>query len=513
MRLALILCALLQDDPPVVVPNIDAAVRAIPGYLQPKEPRVVADDVFLKRVMKDLVGEVPTDDVVQIFVNDRDPKKRSKMINGLLADDHFATTWAKRWEDVFFIDVQKNPWTQLSLSTAQRAKIVETFTAWFASRLRTDKPWTETVSQMLDTRGTTEGDPAMGWMLSLRRGKGFEREFAEALSRQILGVRIGCARCHDHPYAAWNLEHYYGMAAFVVRQRVREAGGVVELKYSDEGEMKSESETKEFPPRFLYGGTAGKYDDRMKVLGMLMTAKTDVQLPRALVNRVWGWLMGVGIVSPVDDFDPRRSPLSQPLLDALVKTTVESNYSIKHLVRVVCNTQAYQMPTPAEAPDAESFRHLAARKNAPRAYAPLPERPPPLPLGFEAPLPWARVKSPGKALALWLIPAKDDPARTVELGLYTGAPDPQPWTISGKMDPMKSVANAVVGKGRLKITWTEQWGSNWCRPEAEGPVDWRLWVASVETTRPLHVRVAGPGDLLDPWREDFRRFLESLERK
>lgn len=523
MKLALILCALLQDDPPVVTPQIDSAIRSMPGYLQPKEAPVVKDDVFLKRLMKDLVDAVPADDEVQVFVNDRDPKKRSKMINGLLADDRFAESWAKRWEAVLFVDVQKNPWTQLSMSTAQRARIVDTFTAWFASRLKADKPWTETVAQMLDTRGTPDGDPAMGWMLSLRRGRGFEREFAEGVARQFLGVRIACASCHDHPTESWNVEHYYGMAAFVVRQRVKIRNGALELKYSDEGEMKLESgglpttfgrdEGKEIPPKFVYGGTAGKNDDRMKVLGHLITAKTDPQFPRALVNRVWAWLFGSGIVEPVDDFSTKRPPLSQPLLDALVKTTVDNNYSVKHLVRVLCNTQAYQMPAPAEAPDAESVRHLAARKMAPRAYAPLSEKPPALPVSFEAPEAWRRVKTPVNTMALLLIPSREDPTRPGELVLYRGAPDPTSWlAYAGKMDPLKSVVTPVEGKGRLKITWTEQSGSNWCQ-SPDGPVDWRFWVASIETTRPLHFRVSGPAALLDPWRDDFRRFLETLSEK
>lgn len=513
MNLALLLCVLLQDDPPVIVPNIDSAVRSIQGYALPKEAKVAGDEVFLKRVMRDLVDAVPSDDEVQVFVNDRDPKKRSKMINGLLADDRFGATWAKRWEAVFFVDVQQNPWTQLPLSTDDRKQLVETFTKWLAVSLRREKPWTEIVTNMLDSRGTTEGDPAMAWLLSLRRGKGFEREFAEAAARNLLGVRIGCARCHDHPYEAWNVEQYYGMAAFVVRQRARLANGSVELKYSDDGEMRSDSDTKEFPPKFLYGGTAGKHDDRMKVLAGLMTAKTDPQLPRALVNRVWSWLFGSGIVNPVDDFTTRHAPLSQPLLDALVKTTVENNYSVKHLVRVICNTQAYQMPTPSEAPDAESFRHLAVRKNVPRAYPPAPEKPPALPVSFELPQAWIRVKPPTKTLALYLIPHKDDPSRTVELGLYQGAPPEQPWTMTGKMDPMKSLVMPVEGKGRLKVTWTEQTGANWCRLEAEGPVEWRLWVVSVDTAKPVHFRLGGPADLLDAWRADFRLFLESMSKK
>jgi hypothetical protein len=515
MLLALTLClSLLQDDPPVIVPNIDSSVRNISGYQQPKEQKVVGDDVFLRRIMKDLIDAVPADDEVQVFVNDRDPRKRSKKINGLLADDRFAAVWAKRFEGVFFVDVLKNPWTGLpDLTTEQRGKIVEAFTAWLASRLKADKPWTEIVTQMLDTRGTPEVSPEMGWMLSLRRGKGFEREFAENLPRTLLGVRIACARCHDHPYAVWNIENYYGMAAFVVRQRARGGRLGLELKYMDDGEMKGDSGN-EFPPKFLYGGTAEKHDDRMKVLARLMTAKTNPQLPRMLVNRVWGWLFGSGIVDPVDDFNDRQT-LSKPLLDAMTKSTVENNYSIKHLVRVLCNTQAYQMPTPAESPDAESFRHVAARKPAVRVYKPLGSPPPALPLTFEMPAAWARVKETSAAKGLFLIPHKEDPTRTAELWLFERLLPRDNWTVGiGKLDPVTSTVTALDGKGKLKITFTELAGPTWCRRESEGqPVDYRFWMAAVEGGKPMHFRVGGPADLLDPWKADFEAFLKTLAQK
>jgi len=103
-------------------------------------------------------------------------------------------------------------------------------------------------------------------------------------------------------------------------------------------------------PAFLFGGMAGKNDDRMKVLAMFMTNKANTQLPRALVNRVWAWLMGRGIVHPVDDFNLKNKALSTALLEALVRSTIDNKYSIKHVIRAICNSETYQRACGSDQP-------------------------------------------------------------------------------------------------------------------------------------------------------------------
>jgi len=528
MLLALTFClSLLQDDPPILVPNLDSAVRGMVGFQLPKELKVVADDVFLRRLMKDLVDAVPTDDEVRSFVDDRDPKKRSKKINGLLEDDRFAAFWAKRFEDVFFVDVVKNPWTELSmLTTGQQGKIVEAFTTWLASRLKADKPWTEIVGSMLDARGTPAGDPALGYLLSFRRGKGFEVEFAENMPQHLLGIRLRCARCHDHPFDKWRQEDFYGLAAFVVRQRARLGNTGLEVAYADEGEMKLPGPGGNpdalvrigqggiAPPVFLFGGTAGKNDDRMKVLAGFMTHKLNSQLPRMLVNRAWGWLFGVGLVNGVDDFNLKNKPLSLPLLELLTKSVAENKYSVKSLVRLICNTQAYQQPTPEEAPDGESFRHLAARKRLPRNY-PAPLASSTLPLSLTLPADWVRVREGGGATkGLFLIPDKSRPGWTVELKLLQGRLPEEQWTQwSGHLEQPKKTPTVLTGKDGVKITFTELSGANFCRLEASGPVDFVVWVAVVEAAKPLTFQAAAPAEVLAPWRDDFIALLKSSSQK
>jgi hypothetical protein len=299
-------------------------------------------------------------------------------------------------------------------------------------------------------------------------------------------------------------------------------GDQLEVKYAPDGEETLESgglktgfgprEGAAIAPKFLFGGTAEKNDDRMQVLARFMTQRSNTQLPRMLANRVWSWLLGTGVVHPVDDFNLKNKPLSPGLLEAMVRILLENNTSMRYLVRVICNTQAYQMPTPEEAPEGESFRHLALRQRIPRPPPALPSPPAPLPFQLELPGAWTRVKEARGSKGLFLIPLKEDKARFAELGLYSGVLGKEQWlSQTGLIDPMKSTVLTVTGKGSLTITFTEQSGTNWCQQKAEGPVDYRFWMVEIQAARPWHFRVGAPADLLDPWHDEFVGFLKSLK--
>ncbi|MBI3855766.1 MAG: DUF1549 domain-containing protein [Planctomycetes bacterium] len=354
---------------PGVCASIDGAVKGIAGY---KDQSPVAEDgEFLRRVMLDLVGYPPNLDQVKAFMAETAPNKRVVKIDELLASDDFADLWARQFAEVYFGNYHEVPMdTMPKLGKTASARIVGDFLKWFKLKLNKDTPYTEIVSQMLDARGTDEGDPAMAYKLSFYTGEGQAIEFSNGVARHLLGIRLVCARCHDHPFDKWRVEDYYGLADFVYRQKARGYGNGgekdsvdhVELKYADDGDImmptikgSKDAEVKlshggAAAPNFLFGGAAGKNDDRMKVLAMFMTNKTNTQLPRALVNRVWYWLMGRGIVHPVDDFNLKNKALSPALLEALVRSTIESKYSIKHVVRAICNSDTYQRACGSDQP-------------------------------------------------------------------------------------------------------------------------------------------------------------------
>jgi hypothetical protein len=350
-----------EAQKPSVCSTIDSSVKSIAGYNN--EAALADDGEFLRRVMLDLVGYPPNLDRVKSFIGDTNPNKRVQIIEDLLATDDFADLWSRMFAEVFFgnyHDVTMDTMPKLAKPSTQR--IVGDFLKWFKLKLSKDTPYTEIVSQMIDARGTDEGDPALAWKLSFYNGEGQAIEFANGAARQLLGIRLVCARCHDHPFDKWRVEDYYGLADFIYRQKARGYGNGaekdsvdhVELKYADDGDIMMPnlkgskgatvnlSDGGAASPTFLFGGMAGKNDDRMKVLAMFMTNKANTQLPRAVVNRIWSWMMGRGIVHPVDDFNLKNQALSKPLMEALVRGMIDNKYSIKWVVKAIANSNTYQ---------------------------------------------------------------------------------------------------------------------------------------------------------------------------
>jgi hypothetical protein len=355
-----------QNNPgkPGVTSALDGSVKGISGYNMKEQAPISHDGEFLRRVMIDLVGYPPNLEQVKAFIADPNPKKREVKIDELLASDEWAELWTRKWAEVFFgnyHDVTMDTMPKLAKQSSER--IVKGFMEWFQMKLKKDAPWTDIVAQMLEAKGTDEGDPALAYKLSFYKDEGFTVEFSNGVAQHLLGTRMVCARCHDHPFDKWRVEDYYGISAFVVRQRARGYGNGgekdsvdhVEIKYNDEGEQMMPdiqgsgkkavnlADGGVAKPIFAFTGqAAGKNDDRQKLFAMFMTSKANTQLPRAMANRVWGWLMGRGVVHPVDDFNLRNKALSAALLDGMTRDLMANKYSMKHLIRAICNTEAYQ---------------------------------------------------------------------------------------------------------------------------------------------------------------------------
>lgn len=522
--LKLLLALLVQavsDEPPAASATVDTVVKSIPGYKAGGRP--VGDEEFLKRLTADVVGAAPTAAEIKSFADDPDPKKRAKKINQLLEDPRFGPFWADRFSTVFFGDLSQARFQGLGpLGEGVEETLLPAFRKWLAARFQKDKPWTEIVGDILDARGSTAGDPALAYKLALYREPGMEQAFAEGYSRHFLGIRVTCARCHDHPFDKWRVEDYYGLGAFGTRQHAKLRAGVPEIVYADEGELqmpvlpeRKDGQVKmsrggTAGPNFLFGGTAGKNDDRMKVLIAFTTSRSNTQLPRALANRVWGWTMGAGVVHPIDDFNLKNKAMSPALLEALVRTTIDNAYSLKHLLRVICNTEEYQLPLPQPGQEFESFRHLARRKHALGRYdvyagTPIVR----LAFTYKFPESWTPVQPRFRIIAKFMhrVPDPKDDSRNAELLLFEGKESREP-NAAQFLKP-KTATSAVAGK--LNFTLSEITGTYTCRTGGDGPLEYTMLTARAEATpdRVVTFRLEGPADLVAASRDEFLKLLQS----
>jgi hypothetical protein len=228
------------------------------------------------------------------------------------------------------------------------------------------------VYDLLTVTGTQEHSGANTFFIANRTPD----KLTDIVSRVFGGVQLQCAQCHNHPWASWKRADYWGMAQFFTKVR---AGGkkvgkgepeVVNEIGIGKGLPLPESALK-VPPKFL-GGDAPRIEASKPyrpVLAQWLTSADNPYFARAMVNRIWAQVFGRGLVHPVDNIHD-QNPASHPeLFAALTREFVASGFDLKHLIRGICNSEAYQRASNRDsktASDPSLFNHMAIKPLTPQ---------------------------------------------------------------------------------------------------------------------------------------------------
>jgi hypothetical protein len=303
------------------------------------QPAAAADDlVFLRRASLDLVGVLPTAEEAQAFLADPAADKRATLIDALLARPEWADVWAGIWSDLLRVEEK-----------TLDAKGVEVFHEWMRQSFAEGKPLDVFVREIIAARGSTyEVPPANFWRAHrepIIRG--------ETTAQVFLGARIGCAKCHNHPFDRWLQDEYHDWSAVftgidyeIVKNERKddldkhEFVGEQIVQVKDFEERKNPRTNQPATPRLL-GDQGYPEGDRLEALASWMTSADNRRFARSQVNRIWFHCMGRGLVEPVDDLRD-TNPASHPeLLEALTVQFIESGYDVRGLVRLICTSQVY----------------------------------------------------------------------------------------------------------------------------------------------------------------------------
>ena len=311
-----------------------------------------SDEEFLRRLFLDAIGTLPTPVEIRAFLADKDPKKREKAIDKVLDRGEFTDWWALKWGDLLRIN-----------RTAIQEKGMWSFHNWVRAQVRDNAPIDSFARDIVTAEGSTfiEG-PANFY----RIGNAAD-EWAETTAQVFLGIRVGCAKCHHHPFEKWSQDDYYGLVAFFSRLGTKSSqefglfGAETVVFLRPTGEASHPRKRVVVKPMPLDGNPATSYEDefdRRKKLADWLTATDNKMFSRNIANRFWGYLMGRGLVEPLDDMRA-TNPASNPvLLDALADDLVKSKFSMKHLLRTIFNSRAYQLdssPIPENAADSANI--------------------------------------------------------------------------------------------------------------------------------------------------------------
>jgi hypothetical protein len=323
------------------------------------------DAEFVRRAYLDITGTLPTPPQVADFVGDSNADKRGGLVDRLLDSPEYSYYFANKWADILRVKRGNQP---------NRACGTFLFHNWIREAIAGDMPYDQFARAILTAVGDETKSPPTVWYKDLQTPD----LFVDNASQIFLGTRLQCAQCHHHPYEKWSQDDYWGLAAFYGRvgtktfpvpglgmQNQQNLRRVLFTKSSGTVLNKRTGRPAEMRP---LGGEPieadSDLDPRKKLADWLVDAKNPF-FARAVANRYWAHFFGRGIVDPLDDQRVTNPPSNPELLDALARDVLESQYSLKHLIRTICKSRTYGLsstPNEFNKNDKQAYSHYYPKR-------------------------------------------------------------------------------------------------------------------------------------------------------
>lgn len=304
--------------------------RWLQGYFDQHQfhPAAPVDDrLYARRVFLDVIGLLPSPAELDAFVADGEPGKRARLVDRLLADHRaYAGHWLSFWNDAL-----RNDYRGTGYIDGGRKQI----SAWLFAALAENLPYDRFVAELVNPTPASEGFVnGIVWRGAINASQTPEMQAAQNIAQLFMGVNLKCASCHDSFINDWTLADAYGMAAVY-------ADGPLAMFRCDKptGEQAV--------ARFLYPELGAipvgvPRAEKQARLAAILTSRDNGRLSRTIVNRLWQKFLGVGLVEPVDDME---QPAWHPdLLDWLAEDLVAHGYDLKHTIKTILTSRAYQLP-------------------------------------------------------------------------------------------------------------------------------------------------------------------------
>ncbi|MDB5313704.1 MAG: hypothetical protein JWO38_7906 [Gemmataceae bacterium] len=301
------------------------------------------DAEFIRRAFLDTCGVLPKPAEVKAFLADPDPKKRAKLVDQLLDRPEFVDYWALKWSDLLLVSSRKLP--QPAMWAFYRS---------IKRSVADNQPWDAFAREVLTASGSTLTNGA-GNFFVLHKDVS---DLAESTAVTFLGMSITCCRCHNHPLEKWTQDQYWGYANLFARVGLKngDRGGEVLVQNRADGDALHPRRGQPMPPTPLDFRPlpADSPLDRRRYFADWLTAPDNPYFAKAVVNRIWKNYMGRGLVEAEDDLRETNPPTNRELFDALAADFVKNKFDVRHLMRTILNSAAYQRsskPLPANAAD------------------------------------------------------------------------------------------------------------------------------------------------------------------
>ena len=383
-------------------------------------PSAGSDDAtFVRRAFLDAIGTLPTVEESRAFLSDTRPDKRAKLIDDLLERPEFADFWTVQLADILQNRKERD-------HDCRGAKGVRQFHEWLHAKVAANRPWTEIAREVLTASGDSFQKPEIGYFIVTvgEQNEAEKSEVVASVAQSFLGTRIGCAQCHNHPLERFTQDDYFHFAAYFSRLKFERQNPnqgptslftgtneeanfrrqiknnerqIAKLEAQDaadekvkqqleeqhkqlESNRKQLADQKPRPVQVHHPRTnqqiAPQPLDRAKTeidptsdpresLARWMTDPSNEAFSGNMVNRLWKHFFSVGLVEPVDDLRASNPPSNAGLWKHLNQEFVGSGFNLKHVMRLILNSRAYQLSSEtltANRNDRRFYSHYFARR-------------------------------------------------------------------------------------------------------------------------------------------------------
>lgn len=282
-----------------------------------------SDAVFLRRAFLTVIGTLPTEEETRAFLDATDPYNRERLIDHLLQRDEFTEYWSMKWGDLLRVKAE--------FPIKLWPNAVQAYYRFIHTSVKENKPFHIFARELLTGNGSNFRVGQVNFYRAMQDRH--PRGIASTVALTFLGERA------EH----WPPKKLDAMAGFFSQ-----------LNYKSTGEWKEEivfwdptADKEGFSKGAMYpDGTPAKFapgQDPREAFADWLLRPENKMFSRNIVNRVWSWLMGRGIVNEPDDFRADNPPANPALLDYLQREFVTTRCDMKHLFRVILNTHVFQL--------------------------------------------------------------------------------------------------------------------------------------------------------------------------
>ncbi|MCB9892910.1 MAG: DUF1553 domain-containing protein [Planctomycetes bacterium] len=350
--------------------RIDAEIKKVWERDKIKPTDECSDEEFIRRVYLDTVGLPPTADEVIAFTADKEKEKRRTLIARLVDDRRFGEHIADLWTNIM-----------LGRSGRDFGGSSHLFAEWFSERINKGDKFSDIIYDLIAAEGSLSENPAVA--IYVREVPFKTANSAGVVTKNLTGVQIQCAECHDHPYEdSWKQETFNGIASFwspiQLRLNVRNVPADPAISDNDAplrplpdaameklpAEVREARKVAErYNKPITLDGKEIKTENRKfwrPAMAKWMVSSENKQTANYIANRFWSFAFGMGILNPVDDFNSFNEPSHPELLEFLGQDLIDNKYDIKRLYRAILNSKTYQLSSRGASEKAESWHFASA---------------------------------------------------------------------------------------------------------------------------------------------------------